>query len=127
MAWGDLGRGLVKSGNPNVLSGTARITIGAGGAVASVDGLPGVSCAVSASGSYALTFPTVPVAHINYGFQVQSEAAADSLDVNGVSVSADAGTATFRTTASSTGAATDPASGDEIVAHFTVYLNGLGL
>jgi hypothetical protein len=127
MAWGDLGRGLVKSGNPNVLQRTARITIGAGGAVASVDGLPGVGATVSASGSYALTFPTAPVVHILYGFQVMSEAAADSLDVNGTGVTADGGTATFRTTASSTGAATDPASGDEIVANFTVYLNGLGL
>jgi hypothetical protein len=127
MAWGDLGRGLVKSGNPNVLSGTARITIGAAGVVASVDGLPGVSAAVTASGTYSLTFPTAPVVHINYGFLVQSEAAADSLDVNGTGITADGGTATFRTTASSTGAATDPASGDEIVAAFTVYLNGLGL
>jgi hypothetical protein len=127
MAWGDLGRGLVKSGNPNVLSGTARITIGAGGAVASVDGLPGVSAAVTASGTYSLTYPTAPVVHITYSFLVQSEAAADGLDVTGTGCTAEGGTATFRTTISSTGAATDPASGDEIVANFTVYLNGLGL
>jgi hypothetical protein len=127
MAWGDLGRGLVKSGNPNVLQGTARITIGAGGAVASTDGLPGVSCAVTASGSYTLTYPTAPVVHITYGMLVQSEAAADSIEPMGVGNSPEAGTATFRTCVSSTGAAVDPASGDEIVAQFTVYLNGLGL
>ncbi len=127
MAWGDLGRGLVKSANPNVITASARIQIGAGGAVAQVDGAPGVSCAVTASGSYTLTYPTAPVVHITYGMLVQSEAAADSIEPMGVGNSPDAGTATFRTCVSSTGAAVDPASGDEIVATFFVYTNGLGL
>lgn len=127
MAWGDQPFGFVQGTNPNQLTGSAKILIGAGGSVASCTGSPGVSCAVTGSGAFTLTYPTCPDVHISYSIQTQSEAAADSIDVAGVAASPTAGTATFRTTVGSTGAAVDPASGDELVATFTVFMSGRSL
>lgn len=126
-AWGDVAYGLAQSGAPNCLRGTVKIEIGAGGAVNSCVGATGVSCAVTGSGAYTLTFPTAPDVHITYGIDVMSEAVADYISIHGNAISPTAGTATFRTVVGSTGAAVDPASGDVLVADFSVYLNGRGL
>jgi hypothetical protein len=126
-AWGDIAYGLCQSGAPNVLRGTVKIEIGAGGAINSCVGATGVSCAVTGSGAYTLTFPTAPDVHITYSILKQSEAVADHIDVHGVDITPTGGTATFRTVVGSTGAAVDPASGDQLVADFSVYLNGRGL
>jgi hypothetical protein len=126
-AWGDIAYGFSQSGAPNVLRGTVKIEIGAGGAVNSCVGAAGVSCAVTGSGAYTLTFPTAPDVHITYGVLSMTEAVADYINIHGSGITPTGGTATFRTVVGSTGAAVDPASGDVLVADFSVYLNGRGL
>jgi hypothetical protein len=126
MAWGDQPGTVPLAANPRVMIASAKVQFGAGGAIAQVTGAPGVTVD-GASGAYTVTFPTCPLVHINYAFNVQAAAAADSLAVTGVSVDPTGGTAGWRTHIATTGAATDPASGDEVAISFTVFLNGLGL
>lgn len=126
MAWGDNAATVPSAANPRTLLASAKVQFGAAGAIVGVTGAPGVSVD-GASGAYTVTFPTCPGVHIQYQFNVQGAASADSLDVTGIAVDATGGTAGFRTYVSTTGAATDPASGDEIAIGFTVFLNGLGL
>jgi hypothetical protein len=99
-----------------VLLGSAVITIGTSGAVASVDSdLPGVSAVLNGTGTYDLTYPAAPKLRLLYS--IQKSPTPTVQQIFGTAIAATSGTATFKT-GDNDGTVANPASGDELVVFF---------
>jgi hypothetical protein len=114
MGWQEQNPYPAQAGNPDVVIASAMLNIGAAGAVSSVSGAPGVAAANAGAGLFSVTYPP----SVDVYIQVTVKSAAATVITGMVTARVPgSGTATVRTN-NAAGAATNPASGDEVHIQF---------